>query len=131
MATGLPEVMEVVMTKTGAPPRLAAQAGGAQTPIPDPLRQALEDLLRPVRTELELIRAAIESRRKAHLTVEEVAELTGRSAYTVRRWISEKKIKAIRISGTEPKGRLLIPREEVDALVGSGLGAQVAEAVLG
>jgi excisionase family DNA binding protein len=95
------------------------------------LREAVEDLLRPLHAELERIRATLEARRKDHYTVEEVADLTGRTPYTVRRWISEERIKAIRISGTGPKGRLLIPREEVDAIIGSGLGAQIPDAVAG
>jgi excisionase family DNA binding protein len=80
---------------------------------------------------VDALRQLLTSRRKDLYTVEEVADLTGRTPYTVRRWIGEKRIKATRISGTGPKGRLLIPREEVEALIAAGLGARVPEAVLG
>ena len=59
---------------------------------------------------------------KSHYTVEEVAELTGRSAYTVRRWISDKLISATRIGGTGPRGRLLIVRDELERLITLGRG---------
>jgi excisionase family DNA binding protein len=94
------------------------------------LQSAFEDLLRPLRTELEAIRTTLQSRRKDHYTVDEVAKLTGRTPYTVRRWISESRLKAIRISGTGPKGRLLIPRDELDTLIASGLGAKIPDAAV-
>ncbi len=96
-------------------------------PLPPSLQSVFEDALRPLKAELELIRATLQARRKDHYTVEEVAELTGRTPYTVRRWITEKRIKAIRISGTGPKGRLLVPREELDTLIAAGLGARVPD----
>ena len=46
---------------------------------------------------------------KSHYPVGEVAQLTGRSPYTVRRWISEGMISATRVAGAGPRGRLLIP----------------------
>src|SRR5262245_45221120 len=69
-------------------------------------------------------------RTKSHLTVEEVAEATGRVAYTIRRWIKEGRIKAQRIQDGGPKGRLLIPRGEIERLIAGGLGAEVPDAVL-
>jgi excisionase family DNA binding protein len=144
LTVGHPEAMEVTtMLKTRAFASQAGQAGGAQTLSQEPLPRAdlelirttlcsaFEELLRPVLAELELIRATLEARRKPHYTVDEVAELTGRTPYTVRRWISEERIQATRIEGTGPKGRLLIAREEVDALIAAGLGAQVPDAAVG
>src|SRR4051812_33310979 len=78
-----------------------------------------------LRTVVNEVREILTGRRKAHFTVEEVAELTGRKPYTVRTWIKEKRVKAVRVSGTGPKGRLLVSREEVQRLIGAGLGANV------
>jgi excisionase family DNA binding protein len=91
---------------------------------------SLDDVLRllhELKGGLDEIRATLQARRKDNYTVEEVAGFTGRTPYTVRRWITEKRIKAIRIFGTGPKGRLLIPRKELDALIASGLGARIPE----
>jgi excisionase family DNA binding protein len=71
------------------------------------------------------IRALLADTRKPYYAVEEVARLTGRSGYTVRRWIAENRIQATRVAGTGPKGRLLIPAGELDKLIATGLGSQV------
>jgi predicted transcriptional regulator len=42
-----------------------------------------------IESKIEALRAAITSRRKDYYTVEEVSRIVGRSAFTVRRWISE------------------------------------------
>lgn len=91
----------------------------------------LVNLVQSLAVQVADIRATLAAKRKPQYTVEEVADLTGRSAYTVRRWISEGRLKAIRISGTGPKGRLLIAREEIDRLISTGLGANVPDAVTG
>ena len=83
-----------------------------------------------VEMQLDGLRDLLANRRKDHLSVEEVAELTGRSAYTVRRWISESRLKAIRIEGTGPKGRLLIRRAEFERLIAAGLGNRIPDAVV-
>jgi hypothetical protein len=83
-----------------------------------------------VEGKLEDILAGLVSRRKDFFLVEEVAAMTGRSAYTVRRWILEKKVKATRIAEGGPRGRLLIPRAELERLVAAGQGAHVPEVAL-
>jgi excisionase family DNA binding protein len=85
---------------------------------------SLEDKLRD-------LRELLAGRRKEHYVVEEVAELTGRAPYTIRRWIAEGKLHAIRIRDGGPRGRLLVPRREIDRLIASGKGARVPEATLG
>ena len=68
--------------------------------------------------------------RKEQYLVEEFAELVGRSAYTVRRWIGEGKINAVRLAGGGPKGRWLINRTEVDRLIAAAAGSGVPSAFL-
>lgn len=88
------------------------------------------DLLPSIRSDILQVKEMLAKRRKEHLLVEEVAELTGRSAFTVRRWITSGKINAIRLRDGGPRGRLLIPRHEIDRLVASGKGGQVPDAFL-
>jgi hypothetical protein len=55
----------------------------------------------------------------------------GRSPFTVRRWISEGRIKAIRVEGTGPRGRLLVARDQLQALLENGMAGNVPDAVIG
>jgi excisionase family DNA binding protein len=76
--------------------------------------------------ELHEIRELLAGARKPVLTVEEVAALTGRTPYTVRRWIALGRIRATRVNGSGPKGRLLMAREQLDSLLGEGKGGHLA-----
>src|SRR5688572_20323912 len=78
---------------------------------------------------VEDVRNLLCRRRKDHYGVEEFAELVGRTGYTVRRWISEGRLQAIRVSGTGPRGRLLVPRAELERLIASGNGGNIPAAV--
>jgi hypothetical protein len=75
------------------------------------------------------IRQQLSGKQKSHLVVEEVAEATGKSPYTVRQYIRQGRIQAIRVTGTGPKGRLLVPREELAKLIPAGLAGQVPAAL--
>jgi excisionase family DNA binding protein len=76
---------------------------------------------------LERLSELLACRRKEHYVVEEIAELTGRSCYTIRRWIKERKLGAIRVHDGGPRGRLLIPRGELERLIEGGRGGEVPE----
>ena len=69
----------------------------------------------------------LSTHRKTTYTVDEIAQLTGRSCYTIRRWITEGRLNAIRIAEGGPRGRLLIPRSELDRLINAGRGAQIPD----
>jgi excisionase family DNA binding protein len=69
--------------------------------------------------------------RKEYYTIEEIAQMTGRTPYTVRRWVAEKRILATRVSGTGPRGRLLVAREQLERIISSGFGGEVPTGVSG
>src|SRR4051794_12344754 len=77
-------------------------------------------LLPVIMATLGEVRDLLAERQKPLLTVEEFAALAGRKPYTVRTWIRERRIDALRVPGTGPKGRLLIRREELQKLLSSG-----------
>ncbi len=87
--------------------------------------------LREVRDAIRALGERLNSNAKPFLTVEEFAQLTGRAPYTVRNWIKERRIKATRVSGTGPRGRLLVARSELDRVLEAGRGAHVPSAALG
>lgn len=83
------------------------------------------DLLTYLKIAVDELRARLAGATKAHYSVDEVAKLVARSPYTVRQWVHAGRIKAVRVSGTGPKGRLLIPRDQLDRLIESGLGGAI------
>lgn len=68
------------------------------------------------------LRAEVAGHTKEVFTTEEVAHLTSRAQYTVRTWIREGRINAVRVSGSGPRGRLLIHRDELKKLITFGRG---------
>jgi excisionase family DNA binding protein len=104
--------------------------GGLPPPAADPALNWLVGKFLQVESKLDDLHELLRSRRKDSYTVEEVAELTGRSQYTVRRWIAEGKLRAIRLAEGGPRGRLLIARAELDNLLAQGKGAQIPAAAL-
>src|SRR5262249_30734956 len=94
---------------------------------PDVLAPVLAEILR----ELREIRGTLAGVHKPLLTIEEVADLTGRSPFTVRRWIKQGRIAATRVNGTGPRGRLLVSRDQIQRLVAAGMGGSVLPAVGG
>ena len=83
--------------------------------------EAQEELLRRV-TEIGDLLAG---QNKDLYTVAEVAELTHRSKYTIRRWCQEGKIHASRVAGTGSRGRLLISAQALHDVMRSGLGEEL------
>ena len=82
-------------------------------------------MLADLQSAVQEIQAHLAGATKSHYTVEEVAEKTGRAPYTVRSWIKARRIRADRVTGTGPRGRLLVPREELTRLIGLGLGGRI------
>jgi excisionase family DNA binding protein len=83
---------------------------------------AMTGLLERLIVAVDDLRASVQGRRKELYTVVEVAGLTGRAPFTVRRWIAEGRLAAIRVEGTGPRGRLLIPGDQLARLLPQGLG---------
>ena len=94
------------------------------------LDDRLVDILGQLFRAVDDIRGQLSGKQKSHLVVEEVAEVTGKSPYTIREYIRQGRIRAIRVSGTGPRGRLLVPREELQKLVGAGMAGKVPVALL-
>lgn len=88
-------------------------------------------MLRTLEAKVDELRGLLSQHRKETYTIEEFARIVGRSEYTARRWVGEGKVKAIRVQGTGPRGRLLIPRSELDRLVAFGQGGDIPEAAIG
>jgi excisionase family DNA binding protein len=87
-------------------------------------------LLRQILSGIEAIRQQLGAARKEFYTTEEVARATGRSEYTIRRWIAKDRLKAIRVEGTGPRGRLLVPRAAFQTLIAAGKGEAIPAAVV-
>ncbi len=106
-----------------APTSLASSARSE-----DDCRGDIWDVLDQMRVAVDEIRDRLATTHKPFYTIDEFAAVVGRSAYTVRRWVSQGRIAAIRIDGTGPRGRLLVARSELDAVIESGLGGVVPDA---
>ena len=105
-----------------------ASAPGTQDALPDVAEGPLAATLHEILGQLREIRFTLAGASKPMYTIDEVAELTGRTPYTVRRWVAEGRIEATRVSGTGPRGRLLVARDQLQRLVGVGLGGEVPPA---
>ncbi len=91
--------------------------GGA---VPDSVKEQLQ-LLPVILDQLSEVRQILAGRLKSHLTVEEAAAEVGRAPYTVRTWIRDGRLSAVRVSGSGPRGRLLIAREDLRKLIETGV----------
>jgi excisionase family DNA binding protein len=94
------------------------------------LGQLFTQKLPALEVKLEGLCELLARRRKDNYLVEDIAELTGRSCFTVRRWIRQKKIRAIRIQDGGPRGRLLIPRSELERLIATGKSVNLPDAAV-
>ena len=95
--------------------------------VPGPIWAAFAQSIERLRTEVRELRNDLTSKRKQFYSVDEVAELLGRSSFTVRRWLKEGRIEARRIEGTGPRGKLLIAATELPKLVRDGLGSSLPD----
>lgn len=77
-------------------------------------------MLAAVLVELKELSAQLRGNTKPLLTIAEVAELTGRAPYTVRRWVKEGLIRVERVEAMGPRGRMLVPRSEILKLLDQG-----------
>jgi excisionase family DNA binding protein len=107
------------------------RSGLQENPVNAAIVEELIGYMREVKELLTEIHAWGNRNVKDYYTVEEVAELTGRAAFTVRRWIKERRIEATRIEGTGPKGRLLIHRSQLSKLITAGRGGDLPDIVAG
>jgi hypothetical protein len=87
--------------------------------------EELLGLIRGLVAAVDEIRRLLTGRHKDYFTVEEFAEIVRRAPYTVRVWVRDGLVRAIRVSGSGPRGRLLIPRAEIDKVINSGHGSDV------
>lgn len=106
----------VVHQHTAADPRSTAQ------PHPGDDLSLVLDILHRLSGDVQDIKEKLDGTQKSHYVVDEVARMTGRAPYTVRTWIRSGRIRAERVAGTGPKGRLLIPREELAKLIADAKG---------
>jgi excisionase family DNA binding protein len=93
--------------------------------LPSELITHLLGAIQEMRDAIFDIRERVSGASKTHYTVEEVAADVGRAPFTVRRWIKDGRLRADRVTGTGPRGRLLIPREEFQKLILSGKGTNI------
>jgi hypothetical protein len=101
------------------------QNGSSSTQVE--LAEELINAIQEVREAVFDIRERFTATRKSLYTVEEFAAVVGRAPYTIRRWIKTGCLRAERVMGTGPRGRLLIPGEEIKRLIRSGKGAGISE----
>jgi len=83
------------------------------------LRRALAHLAEEISRLREDMRAGAMAGRwaKPFYTVRELAQQLGRSPYTIRRWIREGKIHAVKLNSGGPRDQYLIEHEEVQELI--------------
>ncbi len=83
------------------------------------LRRALEDLSREVAGLRMDLRASLAPKHKSKpfYTVRELATELGRSPYTIRRWIREGKIDALKLNSGGPRDRYLIDYSQVQEML--------------
>lgn len=92
---------------------------------PDSVLDDLVQMMHGLCETVNEIKAKLDGGVKEYYTVEEIARFTNRAPYTVREWIKGGRIKAERVVGSGPKGRLLIARTELTKLIAAGKNPNV------
>ena len=121
---------QTLVQPSGSSSRPARPARGCG-PTGDAEADRLGPVLAQILDALHEIRERLAGAHKPLLTIEEVAQLVGRAPFTVRRWVKEGRLKATRVSGTGPRGRLLVGHDEVRKLITAGVGGEVPAALGG
>src|SRR5262249_16111603 len=101
----------------------ATRAVSTSGTFPNELISVLKDILAAI----DDVRKQLARKVKHYFTVDEIADLTGRTPFTVRRWIKEGRITATRVEGNGAKGKLLIARYEIAKLVASGMTTEITD----
>ena len=108
--------------------RASPQAGGVRdataTDLNMPEGEAVAHELRQLRLTMQKLDNTITTfcdqiqteRQKLFYSVKEVAELVGRSPYTIRRWVREGTIEGVHPDGTNSSA-IVIPRQQVEMLL--------------
>lgn len=106
----------------------------AMSDYPDDLHDVLTQILEGIQNlsvAIREVRQLLEGTRKDFYTAEEVAEITGRSAYTVRRWLKENRLTGRKVEGSGTKGKWLVARDDLNRLVAAGRGDRIPAPTLG
>jgi excisionase family DNA binding protein len=118
------------MRSKNVPGRRDTPTSAAALPASEEMAR-LGPLLGQILHTLEEVRDRLAGAHKPLLMIEELAQLVGRTPFTIRRWVKEGRIRAIRLSGSGPRGRLLVGHDEVRKLIAAGLGGEVPAALGG
>lgn len=95
------------------------------------MQKALASDVSDLKRVIDSVREELRGTSKSHYSIAEVATAVSRSPYTVRNWVKQGLVKAVRVEGTGDRGRLLVPRDELEHLVRGGRGSALPAVIVG